>query len=330
MSALSGLGIGVAASLIAAWVLAGFKSKQLYLVIPRLFAFSALTDKGTIIEMQVFNKGRSSEEDVHIDLPPNITYELIAADLSNATVDKFAVVLPRIPPLSEASVIVLAEAKIEPSSTNIKISSKSTKGYVLKKVGDVPPNFGRFIAGVMAFIAVAALLLSSESIWTSYKHWRSADQIANLTNLGWSDFDGFFSSDMRDSYKRGEFPFHLLSAAADGKKLILVFDIANKTAMVAKITAFFQCANGKRLELCGDELKGDTNVINQPLDPLQSARLTIAADLSQLPSIEVAYVQVSIDVGTSPDNELVMAKFHPLKNPESLAVLKLLQQAPAK
>ncbi|HSY28204.1 MAG TPA: hypothetical protein VK832_11915, partial [Burkholderiaceae bacterium] len=83
MSALSGLGIGVAASLIAAWVLAGFKSKQLYLVIPRLFAFSALTDKGTIIEMQVFNKGRSSEEDVHIDLPPNITYELIAADLSN-------------------------------------------------------------------------------------------------------------------------------------------------------------------------------------------------------------------------------------------------------
>ena len=224
------LGISVAASLLAAWVLAGFKLKQLYLVVPRLFAFSALTDKGTIIELQVFNRGRSSEEDVHIDLPPNISYELIAADLSNASIDRFAVILPRIPPLSEASVIVLAEAKTEPSASNIKISSRTTKGQVLRKVADVPPNAGRAIAGILGFVAVAALLFSLPTLYSQYQAWRNNDQITALTKSGWSELGRYLSSDLKDNYKHGEFPFHFVSAAADGKKFSThVFDIVNKT-----------------------------------------------------------------------------------------------------
>jgi hypothetical protein len=323
------LGISVAASLLAAWVLAGFKLKQLYLVVPRLFAFSALTDKGTIIELQVFNRGRSSEEDVHIDLPPNISYELIAADLSNASIDGFAVVLPRIPPLSEASVIVLAETKIEPSASNIKISSRTTKGIVFKRVDEVLPNAGRFIAACLGAIALAGLMFSLPTLYTQYQLWRNNDQITALTKSGWSGLERYLGSDLKDNYRHGEFPFHFVSASADGKNLVLVFDIVNKTAMLAKITAYFQCPHGKKNALsCDGELKTKVSTINQPLDPLQSARLTVSADLSQLSNISEVFVEVSMQVDPDGRGELVWANFHPLKNEESLAILKLLKQAP--
>ena len=69
--------------------------------------------------------------------------------------------------------------------------------------------------------------------------------------------------------------------------------------------------------------------MDQPLDPLQSARLKVAADLSQLSDIADAYVDVMIKVDPENDSgEYVWADFHPLKNPESLAVLKQLKQAP--
>src|SRR6266478_167622 len=100
MGALTNGLIGVAGTLLVTGLLAVLRAKQLYLVVPKLFEFSALTDRGTILELQIFNKGRVTEEDVHIDLPPHITYELIAADQSNASITRTSVILPRLPPMS--------------------------------------------------------------------------------------------------------------------------------------------------------------------------------------------------------------------------------------
>ena len=108
--------ISIVTTLLVAGLLSWLRIKQLYLVVPKLFEFSALTDKGTILELQVFNKSRSTEEEVHIDLPPHVRYDLIAADHSNARIEKNVVILPRMPPLSEASLIVLAEAELNLSA----------------------------------------------------------------------------------------------------------------------------------------------------------------------------------------------------------------------
>ena len=67
-----------------------FKIRQLYLVVPKKYNYGALTGKGNVVELNIFNRGRGIEEDVHIHLPPDIACDIIAANSPDISIgDKF-------------------------------------------------------------------------------------------------------------------------------------------------------------------------------------------------------------------------------------------------
>jgi hypothetical protein len=324
--------LSLVTALVAAGLISLSKIKQLYLVVPKLFPFSALTDRGTIIELQVLNRGRSTEEDVRIDLPPHIVYELVATDQSNARVESNSVVLPRLPPRSEASAIVLSDAELNLSAVTITISSKTTKGKVFKKLSDVPPNMGSVLLGVLAFIAGVALVVESESFWFRHEEAQEKATVAEaeaaktailspLMQEGWADIDGFVGLDMHKNYLSGEFPFRLSSATAQGKELVLTFDVINKTAFVAKFSAYFDCKpRGEFVARCQDIVRG-RSVFNGSVAPLQSEQLIVSGDLSKVSPVGKAFVNFSFEISRAQEANLYGARFYPSNNADSRGAL---------
>ncbi|MDN5511306.1 MAG: hypothetical protein L0G64_03125, partial [Acinetobacter sp.] len=83
--------LGIVGTIIAAamvWLCSRlFNKRQLYVISENLYKNSLLTDKGIVCEISIFNRGRQIEEDIELTLDNNLSYELLAYNDSNASLD---------------------------------------------------------------------------------------------------------------------------------------------------------------------------------------------------------------------------------------------------
>lgn len=271
--------IGIVGALLTALVIYSFKLRQLYLLVPKLFGYSALTEKGKLLELRAFNKGRAMEEEVHIDMPPALTYELVAADHPDVKLQKNKLLLARIAPRSEISMILLAEGNLEAESFSPTLSSKTTKGKLVKKLEEVPPNAGAVVLSIVSFVAVMALMFYLPQRWIEYQTQQKENEkrevlkkYAFLEAAGWRGLEPYVGSQLRQSYSSLEFPVIFQSATRKGDQLEMQFAVTNKTAALLKVTAYAD-AEPKRQTAT---VFGRNSVFDAPVNPMQSLSIVIA------------------------------------------------------
>jgi hypothetical protein len=121
----------VIGALCIAAVFAALKSRWLYVIAPRLYLNTPLSD-GQIVSLTVTNVGLLAEEDVAVTLRPGCKFELIATSKSTLAVSGKTLSLPKLARAESVNVLLLVEGKsFEPSDID-SVESKATKGKVVE------------------------------------------------------------------------------------------------------------------------------------------------------------------------------------------------------
>lgn len=215
-----------------------FRMRQLYVASPKLFRHAPISKNGSLCELIVYNKGNQVEENILVELDPELKGELLASSSSDISYERSTMKIERLHKGEEASAMLLIENGLLDATKIISVSSKGTKGAVLKKVSDVPPNFA------MAFLAFAFILglipmmiygtRTYEKLYSEYVEYK----LKSSYQQGWKDLSRYYGSDLRASYSDQEFPIRFLRREVDEKKKpVLVFEVYNKTAVPLKVTA---------------------------------------------------------------------------------------------
>jgi hypothetical protein len=126
----------VIGSLILTGLIALFNSRQLYLIVPKLFFDTPLSTpsaKGNVVQLTFYNAGLRPELDVKAVLKATCDYTLIASSKSTLSYTSKTISLPRLARFESITVILLVEGKIFEHSDIESIESRDDVGKVIEK-----------------------------------------------------------------------------------------------------------------------------------------------------------------------------------------------------
>lgn len=149
-------------TLVGGLVLAAFlgwiRRARLVLHVPRLFSHSALTAKGQLAEISVFNRGFKTEEAIEVSLNPRLNYEVVGSSSQEVTLLANKISIPRLGAGDDITTLVLVEGGIFSSGDITNCLSKESKGTIVLRLEDVPPTGPQRIQLVGVFVVFPALV----------------------------------------------------------------------------------------------------------------------------------------------------------------------------
>lgn len=121
----------VLGALCVAAVLGTVKSRWLYVIAPKLYLNTPISD-GQIISFNIFNAGLTAEEDVAVTFRQACKFELIGTSKSTLTANGKTLSIPKLSRLESVTIVLLIEGKAFDPIDIESIESKSTKGRVVE------------------------------------------------------------------------------------------------------------------------------------------------------------------------------------------------------
>lgn len=213
-----------------------FKQRQLYLALTGLYSNSTISEKSSIFQLTIYNQGNSVEEDIKIELNPNIPISLLSSDNSMLKYENNTISINLLHKKSRTSCMLLVENDNSLALTDIQsFYSKNIKGSSFKSndANNVPPNAGNvaIVFGTIIFFLVCLFNLDSAIQFVQDKY--SHSKYSYLYSIGWSNLDRYSGSDLeKKSYTQNEFPVKFISRQLDENDSTIVtyvFEVYNKT-----------------------------------------------------------------------------------------------------
>ena len=236
MSSLVLLIVTVVSGLITAALIWFASQRRLYVVVPKLFAHSSLASKGRTIELTIINRGYRSEEDIRIELDPNLNYEQIASTDPAVKLTDSAVQIERIPANDEVTVLILAERGRFGKKSIAKISSKECKGTVVEKLENVPPSIGAlvgstFSASIVLFFFIGAGwflhdLIDPDGVFDSVGI-AEVEIPEDLAALNWRNMEAFVRTSAYKTSPDKSFPIEITEVKREGEVVTVKVAIKN-------------------------------------------------------------------------------------------------------
>lgn len=236
MEELGKIGVGVLLFVITSITAYLFRMRQLYVTSPKLYRHASISNDGSMCEVLIFNRGNQVEEDIRVDLPPELKCELLAASATGVSLSSSTLQVERLHKLKSVSVMLLVDNGILDIS-KMAVSSKNTAGRVVKNQDAIPPNYAFVFVSCALFLVLAvgafglpAGLERAREEYTKFK-------LAKLVDSGWTSLGSYITSDLRESYSDQEFPLKFESGRISGNQLRANFSVYNKTAIRMKVYA---------------------------------------------------------------------------------------------
>lgn len=140
--------------LIVTGLVSWIRTPRLVVLMPRMFSYSALTERGQLVELTVFNRGFKTEEDVDVTLNTALRYELIGSNSQYATITQNKIQISRVAPSDDVTVLLLVENGSFEFGDIIQCLSNQTQGKRVTKLEMVPPTGQQRVALVGMVIAI--------------------------------------------------------------------------------------------------------------------------------------------------------------------------------
>lgn len=214
-----------------------FKMRQLYGVPSKLYRHSTISSNGSICEITFFNKGNQVEEDIVADLDPDLKYELLAASSSGVKFENSSLKIERMHKGTDTSVVLLVEGGHLEHSRVLSLSSKHTKGTVLKNSDSVPFNYA---IGFIFAVLLVSFYPALDFAYNGYKKINSymlEKDLSQIIEKGWSNLNEYHESTIIESYPGAEFPIRFIEHTELNGELSIKFEIYNKTSLPLEFLA---------------------------------------------------------------------------------------------
>lgn len=238
MEQIEKIAIGLVLFVVTSIVAYLFRMRQLYVAVPKLYRHAPISKDGSLCEMIVYNRGNQVEESIQVDLDPELRGELIASSSADITFEGATMKIERLHKGSEASAMILIENGTFDATRIISVSSKATKGSVLKTVRDLPPNFAKAFLVAMLYLGFFPALVYGPKVYDQLHSEYVEYRLQSLYQQGWTNLSTYYGSEMRQSYSDHEFPIRLIDHRVNSeKKPTMTFEVYNKTALPMSVTA---------------------------------------------------------------------------------------------
>ena len=157
----------VIGGLIVAGLVGWIKRPRLVVLVPRMFSYSQITDRGHLVELSVFNRGFKTEEAIDVTLNHSLSYDVIGANSQDVTIKDNRLHITRIGPSDEVTTLLLVEKGTFKPDDIVQCLSKETKGKVVSKLEEVSPTGPQRI-GLVAGLIGLPLVLYAGTIGLDY------------------------------------------------------------------------------------------------------------------------------------------------------------------
>ena len=144
--------------LVVAGLLGWIKRPRLVVLVPRMFSYSQITDRGHLVEISVFNRGFKTEEAIDVTLNHTLSYEIIGSNSQDVTVNNNKLHIGRIGPSDEVTVLLLVEKGMFKPDDITQCLSKESKGKTVSKLEEVSPTGPQRIGLVAGLVGLPLLL----------------------------------------------------------------------------------------------------------------------------------------------------------------------------
>lgn len=151
----------VLGGLIVAGILGWIRKSRLCVLVPRMYSYSQITDRGQLVEITIFNRGFKTEESVEVTLNSTLKYEMLGTSNQDATLIKNKLVISRLAASDEIAVILVVENGVFKSDDIIQCLSKETKGVIASKLELVPMTASQRVGLIIWIVLIPALLYGS-------------------------------------------------------------------------------------------------------------------------------------------------------------------------
>lgn len=246
----------VLGTLCLAAIFAALKSRWLYVIAPRLYLNTPLSD-GQIVSLTVTNAGLLAEEDVALTMRPGCRFELIATSKSTLVVTGKTLSIPKLARAESVNVLLLVEGKTFDQSDIDSLESKAAKGKVVESrekatalwqgfialpialtVLTVPFVFGTFVGSEMRVSAIQYLndkfeLFGRSKQLAGYKNDLTERYVTVAGSLAGATKDGRIEIDVQEIVRSGDV-------------LTLSINISNNMKQVVIAEADLQSVSGGR------------------------------------------------------------------------------------
>lgn len=230
--------IGIIATVLGSLLVYVYKTGQLYLVVPRLFLHTNITNIGKIVEFDILNKGNYVEENIRIELDPSFKYEIVGATIPNIAIDKSVVLINRVQKRSEISLIILVENGDFSKDKVVSISSSKTKGVIVESLEGILPNYGTILSysiAVMLYLLLIFNIDSAMNFYDSYKIKNSMISLKEISDSGWENIEKYSVSELRKSYING-FPVYIENGVRKEDIVVGKIKLINETSAEMKFS----------------------------------------------------------------------------------------------
>lgn len=210
-----------------------FRMRQLYVLTPKLYKHAPISTNGSLCEIIVFNKGNQVEENIKINLDPDLKAELLASSSADIRLSGSIIEIDRLHKNTEASAILMVEHGFLNSTRITSFSSKGTKGNICSSKSSVYPNFAKMfsISVLVIGFLIASFTAYDKKIYDRFKDAYVEYKLNYLYQQGWSRLTEYYGSDLSKSYTEKEFPVRLIKKISNNEA---EFEVINKTAGILK------------------------------------------------------------------------------------------------
>lgn len=292
----------VVGTLCIAAIFAALKSRWLYVIAPRLYLNTPLSD-GQIVSLTITNVGLLSEEDVALTIRPGCKFELIATSKSSLTVTGKTLSIPKLARAESVNVLLLVEGKSFDQSDIDSIESKGTKGKVVESkdkatalwqsiialpiaagVLIAPFAFGTVIGSEMRISAFQYVNEKLEVFGQSkqlagYKNELTEKYIATAGTLAGATRDKRLVIEVREIIRRGDI-------------LTVSINVANNSKLVVVADASIEGASGGRGPLSWTDSRSESFA----LAPAESKSLRLKVYIPEHDSVKLIQGRYSFKV----------------------------------
>lgn len=235
----------VIGGLIVAGLVGWIKRPRLIVLVPRMFSYSQITDRGHLIELSVFNRGFKTEEAIDVTLNHTLSYEMIGSNSQDVTVKDNKLHITRIGPSDEVTALLLVEKGTFKPDDIVQCLSKETKGKTVSKLEEVSPT-GHQRVGLVAGLIGLPLLLYAGTFGIDYLFAVARQTSATATGetspvveiRGWKirRFYVTTSRGLFDSFSDGKIAVSISPVSRKGDWVSVPVRLTNSTTKVLKLS----------------------------------------------------------------------------------------------
>ncbi len=134
----------VLGGLLLAGLLGWIRKPRLVILVPRLFSYSHLTDRGQLAEITIFNRGFKTEESIKLSLGPSLQYNIVGSSSQDVLLVKNKLIISRIGPGDDVTTLLLVEGGAFTAGEISNCLSKESKGRVVRSPTDRPSTYQHY------------------------------------------------------------------------------------------------------------------------------------------------------------------------------------------